>query len=90
MRIYFFVLDERLVDSGSREVERPAFRILPAAAGLGGAKCFNIFQKKISSRKDAKTPRVFNFAPSSRRGPLRLGVTKSFKNFAKKVKSHAK
>ncbi len=34
MRIYFFVLDERLVDAESREVEMPAFRGSSLQLGL--------------------------------------------------------
>ena len=56
MRINFFDLDERLVGSGSREVERPAFR--GGSLRLGLTKCFKIFQKRVSSRKVDKPLRA--------------------------------
>ncbi len=68
MRIYFFVLDEGLVDSDSREVERPAFRVLPASEGLSGLARLNvlIFFKKdklTQSREDAKGLQLCTFPP---------------------------
>ena len=57
MRIYFFVLDERLVDSESREVERPAFHLYARRGGSWREIIFLEFSKKsklTQKREDAK------------------------------------
>lgn len=60
MRKYFFDLDEQLVGSGSREVERLAFRLSTRRHDSWGEIKYLEFSKKVKSHAKSRRRQGFN------------------------------